>query len=374
METYRLNSKLNDNDKEYLITTSNDISMGTISSEIYIDGFLADYIKFPHPERIKAEEVLSLVKTTHGEKKKEIETLLSVYHEVINSGIAEKMYALGLAFFYKRFYLESRQLFYNATSIKENYYEACYYLSKTELALGNIQKAVEFAQIAVNQRPSYADYRNNLGEAFMAGKMYKKASLEFERAININLYYSDAYFNYGLVLLLNALNNSNRELFSNFLSKSFDYFTKASLIYPGYKIASFERGLKALKNKDLKRAYELFRNVYENKNEHYRRKYASYYMKSALLPQNITEQAVWDRIYFLKEEINNNPTYVDLYAELARCYLEQGKIFWEKGIAQYKKTLDVNPDLVRLKSYIENAEDVLKTIDMVMSEVNEQGY
>ena len=373
METYRLNSKLVENNKEYYIKTTNDVSLGTVSSEVFINGALADTIMFPHPEQIQPEEVLSLVKNTHDKKKKEVETLLEAFQRTLDSSNPEQMLHLGLAFYYKRFYNEARELFSGAIEINSDYHESFNHLGQTELSLGNVQDAVEAAKMAVDFCPEYADYRNNLGEAYMAAKMYKHAALEFDRAININLYYSDAYFNYGLVLLLNALEKENMELFSNFLSKSQDYFYKASLIYPDYKTAIYEKGLEALKEHDLKKAFRLLKQVREEKKEHHRHKYAPYYMKYALHPNWVSEQAVEERINFLQMEISKNPTYVDLYAELARSYLIQSRIYWKKGIDQYNKTLELNPTLEQVENNTVKAKEVLESINQVLKKIMEQG-
>jgi len=373
MEAYRLNSKLVENNKEYYIKTTNDVSLGTVSSEVFINGALADTIMFPHPEQIQPEEVLSLVKNTHDRKKKEVETLLEAFQKTLDSSNAEQMLHLGLAFYYKRFFNEAKELFRGAIEINSDYHEAYNHLGQTELSLGNVHDAVEAAQTAVEFRPEYADYRNNLGEAFLAAKMYKQAALEFDRAININLYYSDAYFNYGLVLLLNALEKENMELFANFLSKSQDYFYKAQLIYPDYKTALFEKGLEALKEHDLKKGFRLLKQVCEEKKEHHRHKYAPYYMKYALHPNWVSEQAVEERIVFLQTEISKNPTYVDLYAELARCYLLQSRMLWKKGIEQYKKALELNPTLEQVEKNTGKANEVLDLINQVVKKILEQG-
>lgn len=373
METYRLNSKLVENKKEYLIQTVNDVNLGAVSSEIYINGQITETIKFPHPEKIKPEEILSLVKSTHEEKKKEIETLLAAINQTIESHNPEMIYNLGLAFYYKKFYDEALDLFNNAVSLEKDYHQVYNYLGMTNLALGNIDVAVKTAEKAVKNRPEYADYRNNLGEAYMAVRKFKNAGYEFEKAIHINTYYDDAYFNYGLVLLLNAIEKENMEMFSNFLSKSHEYFTKASLIYPDYRTANFERGLGALKIQELKQAFSFLKQVREEKKELSRRKHAPYYLKYALYPQWISEKVVNDRITFLQKEIRKNPTYVDLHAELARCYLEQSRILWEKGIARYNKTLELNPALTIINTYVNETEKVLDNIKKIIDKITEKG-
>jgi hypothetical protein len=110
METYRLSSKLREKDREYLIQTANDNDLGSVATTIYVDGVLTETVNCPHPNEIKPQDVLSFVKVTHGEKKKEVETLLQTYARVLNSGDVESMSQLGTAFFFKGFYHEAREL------------------------------------------------------------------------------------------------------------------------------------------------------------------------------------------------------------------------------------------------------------------------
>ena len=205
METYRLKSRLVENNKEYVIQTSNDTNLSTVSSVIYINGEEAETIRCPLPMEVSSEEILSLVKLRHGEMKRELESLLEAYRRVLGGSDPQKMYHLGTAFFYKQFYLESRQLFMAATKADSQFHQAFNYLGLAESALGHHEEAVRACRIAVEKRPGYADYRNNLGEALLSTSACKPAIDEFEEAIRINLYYGDAHFNLGLALILNGL-------------------------------------------------------------------------------------------------------------------------------------------------------------------------
>ncbi|UCC45221.1 MAG: hypothetical protein JSU65_04700, partial [Candidatus Zixiibacteriota bacterium] len=233
--------------------------------------------------------------------------------------------------------------------------------------------AVAAAVTAVAKRPEYADYRNNLGETYLSAQALEKAADEFARAIEINLYYSDAYYNYGLVLVLQGQRDDKAAVVPNLVTKSLDYFNKAALIYPDYRTTSFERGLKALDARELKMAFNLLRNVRQQKKDAHGRKYAQYYMKYALHPQWITEKIVQERIEFLQGEIAKNPTYVDLYAELSRCYLEQSRMLWKKGLDHYRKTLEINPGLAKLESFLDAAEDIYDNIGRVINRITDKG-
>lgn len=371
METYRLNSKLVENNKEYFIKTANDVSMGAVHSEVYIDGQIADRIIMPHPEKINSEEILTLVQSTHEERKSEVETLLKAVTYTLDSNNCDAIFHLGLAFFYKRFYLEAIDLFQKAININNEYHQALNMLGQAYILSGKVNEGLEAARKAVKFKPEFADYRNHMGEAFLANKKYREAILEFDRAININLYYGDAYYNYALTLVINALEKNDTELFKNFIIKAKDYFGKATLINTEYKSSHFDKGIAALEAQDLKSAWSYLSEVSQNKKERDRAKSAPFYMKYALHPKWITEKAIINRVKFLEREIEKNPTYVDLYAELARCNLLMAKMYWQKGINQYKKTLELNPSLTRIYENLETTEKLYNQLNQIICNIEE---
>ncbi|MBU0984346.1 MAG: hypothetical protein KKA42_10785, partial [candidate division Zixibacteria bacterium] len=97
METYRISSRVKDNDREYLIQTTNDAGRAAVSTTVFIDGVQSECESCAHPGEINPQEILSLVKMAHGEKKKEIEKLLKAYHEAMDRGHPDQMYQLGTA-------------------------------------------------------------------------------------------------------------------------------------------------------------------------------------------------------------------------------------------------------------------------------------
>ncbi len=372
METYRLKSKLVENNKEFVIQTSNDANLGAILSTVYVDGQVTEKVKCPHPQEINPEELLSLVKVTHQEQKREIETLLDAYRKTLAGGNAEMMYHLGTAFFYKRFYSEARQLFQAAVTLNRDHHQAFNHLGMTQLTLNMVAEAIESCGAAVEKRPAYADYRNNLGEALLADSSCRRAVRELEEAVRINLYYADAYFNLGLTYILDALNVEGSVSRTDLPAKAADYFKKASLIYPEYEVALLEEAMSALHRSDLKRAFSVFLKVREAKKEKHRREFAAFYMKFVMYPDWVSEEVISDRIRFLQAEIEKNPTYVDLHTELARCFLEYAKLSWQKGLQQYQKTLEINPSLTRAQHCLDKVKQEFVNIGSVLSDVAEK--
>ncbi|MDH4156536.1 MAG: tetratricopeptide repeat protein [candidate division Zixibacteria bacterium] len=356
MKSYRSKSRLVENQREYLIQTENDIDHSLISSVVFIDGVQAEKVEFPHPEEYSQEQVISLVKRRHEEKKREIENLLKAYREVQQQHHPGMMFHLATAFHFKGFYPEARGLFLSVLKMNPNHHQALNSLCMTELALGDGKKAIEAGQAAIAICPQYADYRNNLGNAYLSAGSCKDAVAEFEEAVRINLYYGDAYYNLGLALIYNAIKQQDTSLFANVVSKSSDCFKKAVLINPDYNTASFAEAVKILRSSDLEAAYARFCRIRDESKKKHQHEQAAFHMMFVLHPDWISEQVVGERIQFLQDEINKNPGYVDMYPELSRCYLEKARMTWEKGMEQYRKAIEINPSLLTIGDCLEEAQ------------------
>lgn len=373
METYRLNSRLLDRGSEFVIQTANDPNSGTVRSTVHVNGSLSESWSYPHPTEINPEEVMSLVKVKHLEKKQELEALISAARKVIAERNVDSMCQLGTAFHYKSLHAQAKELFMGAITADSECHQAYHYLGQTELAAGDVKAAIDAGIIAVRKRPGYADYHNSLGEAYLAAGSYKQATDEFEEAIRINLYYSDAYFNLGLAILANAVDQKDPALFANVVSRSMDSFQKAALIYPEYKNKAFDDGIRALKSTAVREALQQMKLVREEKRERRRQEFAPFHMRFVLAPEWISDEALGERIEYLQAQLERNPTYVDLHAELARCYLEQAKIYWGKGVQQLKRTLEVNPSLSKTRIAEEAAEREYQTMSSVLARITEKG-
>lgn len=374
METYRLSSRLKEAGREYMIQTANDAAQGSVATTVYVEGVRTETIDCPHPAEVTQDQMLSLVKLTHGEKKKELETLLRAYAQAIQKDDPELMYQLGTAFFYRRFFNEASELFDRVLHTLPDHHQAWNYLGMTWLAVGQTERALEAAKRAAEQRPGFADYRNNLGEAHLAVGQAVPAISEFEQAISINMYYGDAYFNLALAHLLEASRGGSQGRAVRLIEKVVECFNKAAMIYPDYRRHSdYEEGMRVLKRGDFARALELFQSVRDAKKERHRREFAAYYMRFVLYPEWVTEKSVGDRVLFLEQELRRNPGYVDMQTELAKCYLEQSRILCQKAARQFGRVADTHPGMPGLAQTIESVSQVQQRMDEIIRRIARKG-
>ncbi len=373
METYRLKSRLVEHEKEFVIQTLNDATLGAISSEVYIDGTLAESVSHPHPMDIRAEEVLSLLKEKHGQKKREIETLLTAHKKIMADGDREMMQHLGTALYYKGFFTEARDVFQALITIDPDNQQARNLLAMALLALDDVDGAVNVGAESVAARPGYADFHNNYGEALLSAGEFEKAHKQFKEAIEINLYYGDAYFNLGLTYIGLATASEFVKKSEKLLEKATDCFKRAAMINTGYDTGYFDEGIKALREGDINRAWTALHAVRRSWKIRHRREFAGFHMRFVLHPEWVSEHALNDRIRYLEREVQKNPGYVDLYTELGRSYFEQARLVWQKGIQQYRKARELNPSLGRIAERQEIAEKQYSDMNSTLEKMGQKG-
>ncbi len=374
MESYQLKSKIVENGKEFLIQTVNDSAGGFIKTNLFEGGELLDASVLPHIKDITDNEILRLVKNAHTEKKEELKYLLQSFNEVIKCGQPRMMYHLGTAMYHKKMYPEAAKLFETAIELKEDYHEAYFYLCRVYLIIGKIDKAVGCGEKAVALRGNYADYRNAMGEAFLAAKSCKRAMIEFEKAVESNIYYAEAYFNIALTYILNAVIKEDFEMSGNLSKKCKDLLKKAALIQPDYGNDPYYDGVDAFENSDFKRAFALLKKIRDDRKERIRLEKASYFSKFHLYTDWVSIEAVTERINYLVKEIAKNPDYVDLYYELGLCRLFEARYAWKKAIEQFEEVLKINKDLKKARRGLDLAQEhYLKLTDLVTDIAEKSG-
>ncbi len=374
MEPYRLSSRIVENEKEYLVQTINDERQGIIRSSLFVNGDLLDSSVLPHSEEISETDILNLVKTTHGRKISELEYLLKNFKNIMEQGNPETMYQLGSALYYKRMYPESRELLRSAVSLQPKHHKAWLALSQAESAMKNTSEAVRAGSRAVELRGQFADYHNNLGELYLEAGSCKRAVIELEEAVKLNVYYADAYYNLALANIYNGISREDFSMFSELTPKANDLLQKATLIDPGFRTSVYESGLTALNNGELKEAFSLLKTARDEKKEKIRRQQAIYYDRFLMSSDWASQTAISERITYLENELDKNPGYIDLLHELGVCHLQQAKLGWQRGVEYFQQAVDVNHELKKsLRAKELAAEELLRISDAVIdiSEKNE---
>lgn len=369
MEGYRLKSKVAIDEREFLIQTVNDVDKNAIVSSLFVDGKVIETCDFPHPDNRAIDDIESLVKSTHEEKKTEIEHLLATFGEVLGSNNPNLMFNVGTAFYCKRLYDEALILFEAVLTRKPEHFQAGNYYGLTLVALGEFEKATKALARVVELKPEFADFHNNFGEALMENGSWRRAIEEFETALKINIYYSDAYFNLGIAYLHNAANQKNYEFQENMISNIKDSLDRAVVIAPALKTSRYGEALNLINSGEYAQALILLKAVRDIKKEKSRQEFSSHYLRFLLYSEKVNERAVADRIQYLQSILEKNPNYSDLHYELALCHLQQAQISWNNGAKHFGEAVSINNHLTKSEKSRERAEKFAEQLKETLIEI-----
>lgn len=369
MENYRLKSKVSVADKEFLVQTINDPEKHTVVNSLFIDGRMLEMISFPHSDEMSEEDVLSRVKLTHGEKKQELEHLLSMYQQASQSGDSDMMFSLARAFYGKNMFDYARNLFESVLSLKADHFEAYNYLGLTCLALGVPEEASRKLSRAVELRPQFADYHNNYSVALLESGFCRRAMEQCEAALKLNIYYADAYFNLGIAFVANSVTREDYEMYSSHLQKSLEMFERAAMIDPEFRSQRYEEACELLKRNDPGRSLNLFKAIRDEKRESASKRISGDFVLFQLTAGQSGHQTIDDRIEYLKNELKKNPNYVDYHHEMALCYLQKSRIDWQMAIDQFQKACQLNPKLTKSQIGFDKADQFLNSLTLSISEI-----
>jgi tetratricopeptide (TPR) repeat protein len=374
METYRLSSKLRENEREYLIQTTNDVSQGAVATTIFVDGVRTDTYNCPYPDELSQGDLLTLVKQTHGDRKTELEDLLQACQKISGQGDVDAMFRLSTALYYRKLYRDAADLSVGITRLNAEHHQAHHLLAKTSLVLGRTAEAVRSASEAVRLRPGYADYRNTLAEALLTAGAVAEAIAELESAISINLYYSEAYFNLGLARTFEVSQIGDPEQRSEAGERLADCFKKAQLIHPELGNQSdYREGLNALGNHDYVLALSLLKRVRENQREHRRQEFVEANRRIMTPDDSWTGEALNEQIRSLRAQLADHSNYLDLQTELARCYFELAGRLWDQGIDECGRILEAHAGMVHVEESMQQARNLRAALSETVATITGRG-
>lgn len=368
-DTYRLNSRVTIDDKEYLIQTLNDRNRRCVTSSVFSDGELLETRDEQLESNVSPQDTLQRVKDAHEERTREIEFLVDLYKHALAEGDEEQMIHLGEALLYKRMHREAEKLFKSAVQTNPEAHQAWVNLGLVHFELRKWSEACEEFSKAVEMRPKFADYRNHLGEAYLALDSCKRAVIEFEEAVKLNVYYGEAYLNLALAYILNAIRREDFKLFSTHGERTAEMLRKSEMIMPDMIDQVYLDGKKSLERGDLEQAFQKLLSIREKRKAAKRRGFANSYLKFMLGAKQINERFLTRRIKNLKDAIAVNPHFADLHNDLAIAYTLLGSYIHQKAVEEYQKALTINPDFEKAKRNLKLSQNELKGFEVLMKAI-----
>lgn len=236
--------------------------------------------------------------------------------------------------------------------------------------LGEYSQAVERLAAASTARPLYADYRCAYALALCWSGDIVEAKKQLDHALELNTYYADALYNYGLLYLFNGIKGVNRELSQDFVSKSRAFFEKAVVIDHSFMTPLYQQGVQALDSGDIRLC---FSSLKRNGDESFLRSQPGYEdrrLKFLAAFRSSDKKTVLQNIAALSSQLESNPDFIDISFGLANAHLSLALCEWREGLEWFKKTLERNPDLKKSADGYDVARETLEKMEEVVTSID----
>lgn len=344
MQKFSLETKICFRQREYHLRTSNNVFENKVISSLF-EGVEVVYSRgTSYNHGIAEEKVFELVKSTHGEEKREIESLIRISQKLSGDDNAEAHNKLGLALSKKKMYKEAIDEFVRAIDRDANFPEAYGNLGLACVELKMYKEAAEVFNRAINLAPEYADFHNNLGKIYLKQKKCKKAIQRFEKAIELNPYYGEAHYNLGLGYMENAMEKEEYKYATGLYERTMKELETAIRINPSYENQQFHLGKQRLAEGNVEEALKEFQQALVSTPAQQEFDLPlNFYLRFLYDEENLDEESILQYMKTLEEILEKNPDYADLRNYLGVAYTIFCRYINRKAVKQFELALKNNP-------------------------------
>jgi len=231
---------------------------------------------------------------------------------------------LGILSWQRSWVYESEEKLWTDTLAKNsNCWVGHYNLGSILLQKGWVDPATVEFQKALEINPNYADPHFNLGVVFAQKGQLDAAMVEFQKALEINPNYAEAHYNLGI-----ALSQKGQ------MDEAVAQFQKTLAIKPNFAEAYSSLGNVLVQKGQVDEAIAQYQRALEI-NPNYAE--AHYYFGNALVQKGRVDAAIVE----FQKALEINPNYADAHNNLGVALLQKGQV--DEAIAQFQEVVRLNP-------------------------------
>ncbi len=365
MNQLTLTAKLRGMGKEFFLQSSGDPKNSKGTCVLFEDGNPVDVLEFRLPENPK--QAASVIEEYHQMRQDRFRALSNLYSELTDETEPQILEKLAVALIEQKLYDEAAKVLERAIKQSPQNSSLLNLLGLTYQQLEDYDKAYEnFAKI-VEIHPDYPDYHNNLGKALLKRGECFKAYKSFEQAIKLNVYFAEAYYNMAMAVILNGIKKEDYNLAQNLEDNATSLLAKSVGFNPSFKSEYLQRGLDALENKDLERAFiELSKGYDAATTNKFPKKTYNFHLEYLFQNENLREENVVRHIKKLNKKLESHPNYPDLYNELGMAYTVLTQFHSDRAIEAFQKALKLNPDYKTAMKNLKLTQNELKGLKTLL--------
>ncbi|RLD15677.1 hypothetical protein DRI50_03710 [candidate division KSB1 bacterium] len=355
-------------DRTFHIQTATNKSKGVVRCEVFEKGRLITTREMKYERRKKAkpeaseDHVHAFVKDVHVSTVDELKFLFKVAQRINKAPSTSSLIKLGLLFLKHNLIADAIKAFKKVLNIEPTSNRAMILLASTYIKLNRNDAAIELLERVVKSGYSYADVYNKLGLAYLNKKHFAKALNYFQEALRINPSYSEAQYNAAITYLQSVLNDPDSSYLpppSIRLERARQLLQKAGMQNKNFTEKIQKEIEQLLDRKELAQAIQI---LYNQRDRLFPMDTTSlistsFYLKFMYDGVRLTEKEIRQYEQELKEAIEYNPEYADLWNSLGIVHLIQCRNLFMQALNEFDRALEINPSYekaLKNKKLVEN--------------------
>jgi tetratricopeptide (TPR) repeat protein len=356
--SYELREEIDYGGTKYFLQTSFLPGKGHIESSFFKNGVLFDTSIREIEGKMPQDALKELSREVHLDNKRKFVFLLDVAHRIREVVHPKPHLRLAQALFNRNLYAEAIREAQQAVVKGDKSSLPLIVIGGSYYRMGEYRKAFSALEEGVKLDPEYPDLHNLIGQIHLVEKQCGQAIESFNRAIALNVYYGEPYFNLARAYLLNTIVKEDYELSKGLNEKFMRNIEKAAQLNPFLQGERFEEAKRLFKEKRYQETLEMLDNIKETtKQDGVRDIFLELYLSVIFDGESLTERDIEKFLDRVNRIIDQNPSYADGYNSLGVLYTAKCKIFMDRANEAFAKALEINSKYKKAKKNLRLAEN-----------------
>ena len=349
---FGLNSNIYVDERKLHLQTSYIEEKHVVAVAIFDAGTMVNKKEFAAKEPYTAEHIEKEVAHYHELVKTDIELLFHMTEKVNSTKHLPSIAHLGHLFLERGFYQKAVRQFEFAREIGGMKVSSEIELSKAYFYSGDYDSAEKQLLVLIEKNPDYPDLHLLLAKTYWNQQRFIEAHKHFDRAIEINEGYWDAYYSLACALIKSTVDHPLHPDLATPIErvhKAEEHFKKAIRLNTELNVEFVDAGLEKCGDpKTVADALILFEKA--RRSEPQGRLFDSeFYLKFMFGQLDDNCQTLDYYIHTIESVLSANPSYADLRHSLGIAYLLKGWQCFGKATNEFEKAVEINPAYEKAK-------------------------
>jgi tetratricopeptide (TPR) repeat protein len=356
--SFELREEIDHRGVKYFLQTSFLPHKGRIESSLFKNGVLFDAVFREIEGKMPATALKELSREMHLDNKRKFLFLLEMADKIRESVHPKPHLRLAQALFRRKLYSEAIREAQQAIVKGDKSSLPLIVIGGSYFRMGDYKNAFSALEEGVKLDPEYPDLHNLMGQVYLVKKRCAEAIESFSRAIALNVYYGEPYFNLARAYLLNMIIKEDYDLSKGLDKKFKTNIDKASQLCPFIQGERLEDATRLFKEKRYPEALEVLDSIRETTKENgVEEIFLELYLSVLFGGESLSEEDIEKFLDRVRRRIDQNPSYADGYNSLGILYTAKCKILMDRASEAFAKALEINSKYRKAKKNLRLAEN-----------------